>query len=53
MTFNGKFTGGGMMLQPYACVNDGMVDIFWTSDPAVNNLMGVSGIMDKSKAGGT
>lgn len=42
-----------MMLHPYACVNDGYADIFWTSDPAINNLMGVSGIMDKAKAGGT
>jgi diacylglycerol kinase family enzyme len=52
MAFNGKFTGGGMMLDPYGCVNDGMLDIIWTSDPAVNNLMGVSGLMDKAKAGG-
>lgn len=52
MGFNGKHTGGGMMLNPYACLNDGLTDIVWSSDPAINNLMGVAGIMDKSKLGG-
>jgi diacylglycerol kinase family enzyme len=53
MTFNGKYTGGGMILDPYACVNDGMTDITWVSDPALNNLLGVSGVMDKAKKGAT
>lgn len=33
MTQNGKFTGGGMVIHPYACMNDGMADITWISDP--------------------
>lgn len=52
MAFNGKYTGGGMQMDPYACLNDGIADIFWTSDPAVNNLSGVAGAMDKAKKGG-
>jgi len=52
MLGNGKFTGGGMIINPYACVNDGMVDLTWISDPAVNNLGGVASVLDKAKNGG-
>jgi len=51
MVFNGKYTGGGMILDPYACINDGMVDVTWASDPRVNTLMGVNGVMTKAKHG--
>ena len=53
MVFNGKYTGGGMILDPYACINDGMVDVTWASDPRVNTLMGVNGVMTKAKNGAT
>lgn len=32
MLFNGKFTGGGMIVDPFACMNDGLVDITWLHD---------------------
>jgi hypothetical protein len=32
MLFNGKFTGGGMIVHPFACMNDGLVDITWLHD---------------------
>jgi diacylglycerol kinase family enzyme len=32
MLFNGKFTGGGMIIDPFACMNDGLVDITWLHD---------------------
>jgi hypothetical protein len=53
MLGNGKYTGGGMIINPYACINDGMVDLTWISDPAVNNLGGVASVLDKAKNGGT
>ena len=40
------------MINPYACVNDGLVDITWLNDPALNCLTGVVGMLDKAKAGG-
>lgn len=52
MAMNGKFCGGGIQIVPYACINDGMADITWISDPAINCLTGVADAMDKAKAGG-
>lgn len=52
MVYNGKTSGGGMIFQPYACMNDGMLDLIWIQDPAINNLMGVGAYMDKCKKGG-
>lgn len=46
MLGNGKYTGGGMIINPYACVNDGMIDVTWISDPRINNLTGISGMLD-------
>lgn len=40
------------MMCPYACVNDGIVDITWTADAAVNSLSGVANAMEKAKKGG-
>ena len=28
MFFNGKYCGGGMITDPMACINDGLVDMF-------------------------
>ena len=53
MICNGKFTGGGMIVNPFACVNDGLCDVTWISDPAINNLLGVAGMLgDAKKHGG-
>ena len=54
MICNGKYTGGGMVINPFTCMNDGLVDVTWISDPAINNLMGVAGMLgDAKKSGGT
>jgi len=35
MLFNGKYTGGGMVVDPFACMNDGLVDVTWLHDEKV------------------
>ena len=32
MLFNGKYTGGGMIVDPFAVMNDGLLDITWVHD---------------------
>ena len=49
---NGKTTGAGMYLNPFACVNDGLVDIAWTDHPDYESLMGIAGLLDEAKKGG-
>lgn len=34
MINNGKYTNGGMIINPFAAINDGLIDITWISDPA-------------------
>ena len=54
MVCNGKYTGGGMVINPFAAMNDGLIDVTWISDPAINNLMGVAGMLgDAKKSGGS
>lgn len=54
MVCNGKYTGGGMVINPFANMNDGLVDVTWISDPRINNLTGVAGMLgDAKKCGGT
>jgi len=52
MIFNGKFTGGGMIVDPFACMNDGLMDIVVLKDPKVQNLTGVADMLDKAKKKG-
>ena len=53
MVANGKYTGGGMMCDPFAVMNDGMFDLMYVSDPKVQSLMGVADILGKAhKKGG-
>ena len=53
MICNGKYTGGGMIINPFAALNDGLCDVTWLSDPAINNLLGVAGMLgDAKKHGG-
>ena len=43
-----------MIINPFATMNDGLVDVTWISDPAINNLTGVAGMLgDAKKKGGT
>lgn len=32
---NGKYKGGGMILNPFSCMNDGLIDVTWITDPRV------------------
>ena len=34
MVNNGKYANGGMIINPFACLNDGLIDITWIEDPA-------------------
>ncbi len=52
MLFNGKFTGGGMIVDPFACMNDGLVDIAWIHDEKKQGLLGVAEILGKAKSNG-
>ena len=53
MVCNGKYTGGGMIINPFAAMNDGLVDVTWISDPKINKLTGVAGMLgDAKKRGG-
>lgn len=49
MLFNGKFTGGGMIVDPFACMNDGLVDITWLHDESKQGLIGVADLLGKAK----
>ena len=48
---NGKYTGGGMVINPFACMNDGLIDITWIDDPALQSLLGVAAMLDEAKSG--
>lgn len=32
MVNNGKYSNGGMIMNPFAAVNDGLIDITWIED---------------------
>jgi diacylglycerol kinase family enzyme len=51
MFFNGKYTGGGSVGNPFACMNDGLIDMTWTDHPDMASLMGVAGMLDQAKKG--
>lgn len=48
---NGKYTGAGMAFCPFACINDGLLDICWTDHPDYQTLMGVAGLLTEAKKG--
>ena len=52
MLFNGKFSGGGLIVDPFACMNDGLVDITWLHDESQQGLLGVADILGKAKSKG-
>ena len=51
MFLNGKYTGGGMVANPFACINDGLVDIIWADHPDYESLMGIAQLLDQAKKG--
>ena len=52
MLFNGKYTGGGMIVDPFACMNDGLLDIVWIHDTNIMGLLGVADMLEKAKTKG-
>lgn len=50
MVNNGKYSQGGLIMNPFAAINDGLIDITWIEDPAWQGTFGVTGVM--SDAGG-
>jgi len=43
-----------MVINPFATMNDGLVDVTWISDPQINSFTGVVGMLeDAKKKGGT
>ena len=46
---NGKYKGAGMVLNPFACMNDGLLDITWVNDPGLQSLKGVASLMGEAK----
>ena len=52
MINNGKYTNGGMIINPFAAINDGLIDITWISDPAWQGTFGVTGVMSDARGRG-
>jgi diacylglycerol kinase family enzyme len=52
MFFNGSYTGGGLQCEPFACMNDGLLDLTFLHNTRKNNLTGVADLLDKAKKGG-
>ena len=50
MVNNGKYSNGGMIMNPFAAINDGLIDITWVKDPAYQGTFGVTGIMSEARA---
>ena len=48
MLFNGKFTGGGCVVDPFACMNDGLIDLTWISDEKKQGVIGIADMLEKS-----
>jgi len=42
-----------MVVNPFACINDGMLDVMWVHDEAWMGLLGVAGLLDKAKKSGS
>lgn len=52
MINNGKYANGGAIMNPYAAVNDGLIDITWISDPSYFGTLGVTGILSDARGNG-
>mmetsp|Transcript_13273 Transcript_13273/g.9368 ORF Transcript_13273/g.9368 Transcript_13273/m.9368 type:complete len:87 (-) Transcript_13273:204-464(-) len=53
MMHNGSSTGAGMIADPFAIINDGLLNVAIITDKKTYNLAGLGGILDKAKTGGT
>ena len=52
MVNNGKYANGGMIMNPFAAVNDGLVDITWIDDPTWQGTFGVTGLISDARSKG-
>ena len=52
MVNNGKYCNGGMIINPFATINDGLLDITWIDAPEYQGTLSVSGIMSRARSGG-
>ena len=41
-----------MIMNPYAVINDGLIDISWIDAPEYQGTLSVSGIMSRARQGG-
>jgi diacylglycerol kinase family enzyme len=54
MICNGKYCGGGMVINPFGAMNDGLMDLLYVSDPKLQTLWGMADVLNKAnKLGGT
>lgn len=52
MVTNGKYAGGGMTINPFSCINDGLCDIVFIHDTSINSLLGVASMLGEAKKQG-
>lgn len=52
MLANGKYSGAGLHTNPFAFMNDGLIDLCWLNDPAMMGIGGVATILDDAKKRG-
>merc|ERR1712060_250683 len=52
MVTNGKYANGGMVMNPFACINDGLIDITWIADPSYSGTFGVTGVLADARNNG-
>jgi len=52
MVSNGKYSNGGMLVNPFACVNDGLIDLTWVHDTSYMGMFGFREIVNDAKANG-
>jgi hypothetical protein len=45
---NGKYSNQGSILNPFAVINDGLVDITWNHDPALTGYFGMGRMLTKA-----
>ena len=52
MVNNGKYSNGGCAVNPFACLNDGLIDLTWVRDPNYFGMFGFREIINEAKVGG-
>lgn len=49
---NGRSAGAGMVISPFSCLNDGLLDVTWIQEEKDQGFLGVVGCMDNALKGG-